>query len=491
VTEQALLSSGLPLRELLDFDAHVIGSPDVRAAGCTSQWRHVRPGDVFVAVTESDTDGHDDASQAAHRGAAAIICERPLPLFDIPQFVVADSRTAYGQLCQALVGHPSRQMKVIGVAGTAGKTTVARLLNSIFRADGRPAGALDSLGRSEPPDEYLLNDAELSPPLLARSLAELNASGAGHAMVEIASRAASRGLLAGVLLDAVCLTHVGRGSLDWHGSLDNYRRAERQIIDSINPEGVAILNADDPFSMQILAELQQPVLTFGMQHAAEITAEIIEQHINEQTFVLTAGDESVGVRTEMIGDHHVYNCLAAAATALAYGIELTTIARGLEAVVRLPGRMERVTCGQPYAVFVDAANSPDALRACLHAARQVTAGRVICVFSPPGEREPTDRAPLGRVASTLADGAIVTSECNREKTPRDVLCDVRRGSATPSSARLLADRSEAIAAALRDAREGDTVVIAGTKNGSDREIVRSSLQASASAIAPAWPRLAA
>jgi UDP-N-acetylmuramoyl-L-alanyl-D-glutamate--2,6-diaminopimelate ligase len=489
VTQQALLSSGLSLRALLAEHAQVIGSPDVRATGCTSHSSHVRPGDVFVALTEPDTDGHDDAAHAARRGAAAIICERPLPLFDVPQFVVADSRTAYGQLCQALVGHPSRQLKVIGVAGTSGKTTVARLLSSIFRADSAPVGTLDSFGYSSDGENVLPGDDELSPPLIARSLAELNASGARHAIVEFSSRDASRGLLAGLDLDAVCLTHVGRGSLDWHGSIENYRRAERQVIEHLPPEGIAILNADDPVSMQILAELQQPVLTFGLKQSAEISAEIIEQHVNEQTFVVTAGDESVGVRTEMIGDHHVYNCLAAAATCLAYGIELTTIARGLEAVDRLPGRMERVLCGQPYAVFVDAASSPDALRACLRAARQVTAGRVLCVLSPRGEREATERAALGRVAAALSDLAIITSECRREKTPRDVLCDVRRGCAKPSAARLIADRGEAIAAALRGAHEGDTVVIAGSQDGADRDLIRANLQSSTTTSA--WPRLAA
>ena len=181
--------------------------------------------------------------------------------------------------------------------------------------------------------------------------------------------------------------------------------------------------------------------------------------------------------------------MAAAATCLAYGVDLTTIARGLEAVVRLPGRMERLMCGQDFAVFIDAARSPDALRACLRAARQATTGRVICVFSPPGIQEATERAALGRVAGAMADAAIVTSECRRDKTPRDVLSDVRRGFAKPSAARLIADRTESIAYALREARAGDTVVIAGSRFGGERDAVRGALQAPVGA--PEWPRLAA
>jgi UDP-N-acetylmuramoyl-L-alanyl-D-glutamate--2,6-diaminopimelate ligase len=449
----------------------------------------VRPGDVFVALAGADSDGHDDATEAARRGATAIICERPLPLFDVPQFIVNDSRTVFGRLCQALAGNPSRQLKTIGVAGTSGKSTVARLMNSILCHTGAQSGTLDSFGFWDGIDDRPPAEDDLSPPLLARSLAEMNVAGATHGIVEISSRELSQNVLAGVALDAVCFTHVGRGSLDWHGSLENYRRAERRILDYLNPEGVVILNADDPASMRILAEWNQPALTFGMKQPAEISAEIIEQRINEQTFVLTAGDESVGVRTEIIGDHHVYNCLAAAATCLAYGVDLTTIARGLEAVLRLPGRMERVKCGQDFAVFVDAARSPDALRACLRAARQATTGRVICVCNPPGIHEATERAALGRVAGAMADVAIVTSESQREQTPRDVLSDVRRGFAKPAAARLIADRAKAIEFALREARPGDTVVIAGSQFGAERDNVRNALQAPASA--PQWPRLAA
>jgi UDP-N-acetylmuramoyl-L-alanyl-D-glutamate--2,6-diaminopimelate ligase len=439
----------------------MIGAADVRAAGCTSQARHVRPGDVFVALSEAEADGHDDASEAARRGAAAIVCERPLPLFDLPQFVVPDSRIAYGTLCQALVGHPSRQMKVIGVAGTHGKTTVTRLLTSIFREARTPAGTLDSFGYWDGCEDGPPPADGLSPPLLATSLSEMSVAGASQAIVEIGSRELSRAILAGVTLDAACITHIGRRHLDWHGSVENHRQAQRRIVEHLAAEAVTILNADDPFSMRLLSELHQPALTFGLRQPAEITAQIIEQQVNEQTFILTAGDDSAGVRTEIIGDHHVYNCLAAAATCLAYGIDLTTIARGLEAVDHLPGRMQRVMCGQDYAVFVDAAQSPDALRACLKAARSVTAGRVLCVFGAPGEEESIERPVLGRVAGSLADVSIVTSAWPGGVVPLNILADIRRGFASPQAARLIPNRTEAIAFALRQARAGDTLVVAG------------------------------
>jgi UDP-N-acetylmuramoyl-L-alanyl-D-glutamate--2,6-diaminopimelate ligase len=353
---------------------------DLRVTSCTNDWRQVQPGDVYVAMTGDEDDGHDYAADAVTCGAIAVICERQLPIFNVPQCVVADSRIAYGQLCQALVGDPSKQMKVIGVTGTHGKTTVARLLSAVLRENGATVGTLDSFGYWDGVEDRPPSGATLSPPMLARSLAEMAAIGATYAVVEISSQDLARQTFAGVTLDAACITQVGKQHLDWHGSVENYRQATRRILDLLDESGVAILNADDPVSVEFLNDLMRPVLTFGMKGASEISAQVIEQYINEQTFLLTAGDDSVGVRTEMVGDHHIANCLAAATTALAYGVEMTTIARGLEAVDRLPGRMERVMCGQSFAVVVDSANSPESLRNCLRAVRKAVTGRLICVY---------------------------------------------------------------------------------------------------------------
>jgi UDP-N-acetylmuramoyl-L-alanyl-D-glutamate--2,6-diaminopimelate ligase len=415
---------------------------------------------VFVALVDADADGHDSAMEAVRRRAAAVICERPLPIFDVPQCVVPCSRTVYGRLCQALVGNPSQQLKVIGVTGTHGKTTVARLLTSIFRHAGTAVGTLDSFGYWDGWDDRPPLDGQLTPPVLARSLAGMAAAGASHAVVEFSSRELSGLVAAGVLLDAACITHVGRNHLDWHGTLENYRQAKRRIFAHLQPDGVAILNADDQASVRMLSDLNFPALTFGLRQPAEVTADIVEQHANEQVFVLSAGDESVGVRTAIIGDHHVYNCLAAATTALAYGVDLTAIAHGLEAVDRLPGRMERVTCGQEFAVFVDAADTPDALRAALRAARQVTGGRLICVFGGHAEDDPADWPAMGRVAGAMADVAVITN--NQMHEASDGLCiQLLSGLVDRRKARIISRRGEAIAWAIDAAQAGDTVVIAG------------------------------
>lgn len=460
MTPKPLRAAGVSLRQALAAD--LTARPrDVRATSCTNDFRQVRRGDVFVAIPGAESDGHDFAVEAVRRGAAAVVCERMLPVFDVPQFVVANSRVAYGKLCQALVGNPSQQLKVIGVTGTSGKTTVVRLLASIFHLAGHEVGAIDSLAFCDGLDCQHSPDAELSSPLLARWLGQMAANGLSHAIVEVSSRDLIQSALAGVELDSVCITNVGRDHLDWHGSLENYRQAKRRILDHLRADGVAILNADCQPSMRMLAELNGPALTIGLRQGAEISAEIIEQYAGEQTFVLTAGDESVGVRTAIVGDHHVYNCLTAAALGLSYGIELTTIARGLEAVEELPGRMERIVCGQEFSVLVDAANTPDTLRACLKAARNVTSGRLIVVLGAHGEMHPEQLAALGRVAGSLADVSVVTTTGPRERGSRDFTRSIVGGFADPQKAHVIVDRAEAIAWGLEQASEGDTVVLAG------------------------------
>jgi UDP-N-acetylmuramoyl-L-alanyl-D-glutamate--2,6-diaminopimelate ligase len=458
VTELSNASAGVSLRALLGEEMRGVRAPNLRATSCTSDWRRLRAGDVFVALADADEDGHDHAAEATERGAAAVICERPLPVFNVPQVVVKDSRVVYGRLCQALVGNPSLQVKVIGVTGTHGKTSVTRLLSSVLRTAGGSVGTLDTFGYWDGDEDVPASGGALTAPTLARSLARMNANGATHAVVEVSSRALSQQVLAGVSLDAVCVTHVGRRHLNWYGSVENYRKAKRRIFQYMHPDAIAVLNSDDPTSVAMLSDLNQPALTYGMKLPSEITATIIEQHINEQVFVLSAGDDSIGVRTPIVGDHHVYNCLAAATMALAYGIELPEIARGLEAVDYLPGRMERVMCGQEFAALVDAADSPDALRVSLRAARTSTSGRVICVFGSHDESDAELQA-IGRVMGAMSDVAVVT---HGYPTDGSHACmEIRAGLAEPRKSQVVLDRVEAIATALHEAKPGDTVIIAG------------------------------
>lgn len=451
---------GVSLGALLPT-AIMIGAADVLATSCTCDPRAVLPGDVFAALVQADRDGHDSVREAVARGAKAILCERFVPVPNIPQCVVADTRHAYARLCQTLAGDPSRRVKVIGVTGTHGKTTTACLIAAVLEAAGVRSSIMGTFGYSDGID--VDSASETTPPahVLARWLAQSEAAGCTHAVMEVSSRALAERRLSGVELDVACITNIRRDHLDFHGSVANYRKAKSRMLRYLSSDGFAVLNADDPTCVGLLAELHGPALTVGLKSRGEITATIVEQFRSEQTFLLQVGHETAAVRTPLVGDHNIYNCLQAAAIGAAFGIELTTICRGLESVQRIPGRMDRVECGQPFGVFVDHARTGDALATVLKSLRQVTDGKLICVFGASGGNDRTQRPALARAAERGADLAIVTSDSPRDEDPEQILADVSSGFERPNRALLVGDRGEAIARALAAAEPGDCVLIAG------------------------------
>ncbi len=286
------------------------------------------------------------------------------------------------------------------------------------------------------------------------------AAGATHAVVELSSRELSAQVPAGVTLDAVCLTQVGRKHLEWHGSLENYRQAKRRIFDYLHPGGIAIMNADDPVSMAMLGDLNFASLTYGLREPAEIVAEIVEQHINEQTFVITAGDESVGVRTAIIGDHHVSNCLAATAAALAYGIKLSDDgprigSRGRAAGAHGADRVRPGLCGSGRC-----GGFSRGIENVFAQARQATRGRLLCVFGTQDNFEEGQLRATGRVIGAMSDAAVITTSGRIDGNHRACIA-IHSGLADRRKARVILDRNDAIAWALRQAKTGDTVLIAG------------------------------
>lgn len=448
------------LRKLFP-NAEFFGGDDIAVRSCSSDSRSIAPGELFVAIPGTVYDGHEFISEAVAQGCAAILAQRPVEGLGRTVCRVPNTREAYARLCQALAGDPSRQMQVIGITGTNGKTTTSYLTASVLAAGGFKAGILGTLGCFDG-EEFLPSSMTTPPPPeLANRLARMVQNGCSHAVMEVSSHALDQSRVAGMRFDAACVTNVCRDHLDYHGSPQNYRRAKSKLFRHLAPEGFAVLNADDPASAAFLSQLDGPVLTVGMRSAAEITASIAEQYASEQTMLLTAGSETIAVRTRMIGRHHAYNCLSAAALGLAYGIDLVTIARGLEAVEHLPGRLERIECGQPFGVFVDFAHTPDALAGALAALREVTEGRLICVFGAGGDRDRQKRPLMGRAAEMGADLVVLTNDNPRCEDPQQIFSDLLGGFHRPAEVEVLPDRAEAIGFALAEARPGDCVLIAG------------------------------
>lgn len=452
-------SQPISLRQLLS-GAQFFGAADVLATSVSCDSRTCRPGDVFVALVGDDLDGHDFIAEALERGAAAIVAQQPLEC-DAPCCVVADTREAFGRLCQALAGNPNQSLKLIGVTGTNGKTTTSHLIASILQAAGMPCGVMGTLGSSDSVDETPAGLTTPSAPELANWLARTAQNGCKYAVLEVSSHAVAQRRIAGLEFSEIVLTNLRRDHLDYHHTVSDYHRAKTELFQYLSPAGVAVINADDPASRACVPLIPGGVLSFGLKRPADITATLIERFKSEQTFLLTAGDATVAVRTAMIGDHHIHNCLAATAVALAEGIDLATIARGLEAIASVPGRMERIECGQPFGVFVDFAHTADALSAVLSTLREVTAGKLLCVFGAGGNRDTQKRPQMGRVVEELADMVIVTNDNPRREEPSVIAAEILAGMKNPSHARWVPQRSEAIHYALSLAGPDDVVLIAG------------------------------
>ncbi|MFM7846166.1 MAG: Mur ligase family protein [Planctomycetota bacterium] len=449
--------------------ARFIGGRDIRVASCKAEAEQCEPGDLFIAITAADADGHEDVEEALRRGASAVLSERLLPV-SVPTCVVRDTRAAHGELCQALAGHPTEQMKTVGVTGSLGKTITSELLASILRAAQQRRGLMNSL---------IIDDGEMvmpsdleapSAPELADHLARMLHGRCSHAIVEVSQEALTDYRTAGMTFDAAVLTNVLRDPSLQGGSALTMREIQSRLFAQLKPTGFAVINADDPVSEFYLRTLKIPVLTYSLRNSAEVTATVLERSSSEQTFMLHAGADSIAIRSSMIGDHHVYNCLAAAAVALVWNIDLPTIARGLERLEHVAGRLEQIQCGQPFSVYVDQARTPAALTASLRAIRQTVSGRVICVYGAEGERRQEARAQLGRVVERGAHLEVITSDNPRGEEPLAIAHDILDGYGRPARPLVRPDRQAAIHWALQQARPGDAVLIAGKGGATCQEI---------------------
>jgi len=476
-------SRGVSLRQVLP-QAQFFGG-DIRVSSCCGYAPQCQPGDLFAALVESEGDGHEQAFEAIERGAAAVLAERFLPV-SAPICLVEDTRQAYGSICHALAGNPSQQLKTVGVTGTAGKTVTSLLVAAVLEQAGHGVGLTNSLGAATPENRVARDFTSPTAPEFAHWLSRMTSEGASHAVVEASSRALAERRLAGTEFDVAVVTNIKRDHLAEHGTLWNYRAAKSRILSHLSREGATVLNADDPITASLIDKISGPILTVGQRFEADLTATVLERRASEQTFLLHAGRESTPVRTAIIGDHHVTNCLQAAAAGLLLGIDLPTIVRGLESVTSVPGRLERIEKGQHFGVFCDYAATPDSLARSLKTLGQTTRGRVLCVFGAPGDIEPEMRPLLGRVAERYADYAVITDDFSGHCDPAEIAHDIIDGYDRAALAHMLPSRDEAIRYVLSMAKPGDSVLISSARDRStlaaqgvlqaDQEIAREWLE---------------
>lgn len=489
---------GVSLRQLLPA-GRMLGVQDILATRCSIDAKHCRAGDVFVAVTQAHRDGHDEVDVAIERGASAVVTERLLPI-DVPQVIVSDSRDALGSICQALASRPTDQLQTIAVAGTQGKTVTSLLIAAVLEAARQTSGVLSSIGYSDGAEQVEAVCATPTAPEVAQWLNRMVLVGCKNAIVEVSHLAMAERRLAATSFDAAVLTSLRPTETDEYNTLIGERQLYTRLLEQLKSSGFVVANIDDANVQSLIGRLDCPVMTYSLRGEGEVNATILERLPSEQTFLIHAGSDTMPVRTEMIGDHHVLNCLAATAVGLVLGLDLPTIARGLESQRKMPGRLERIECGQSFSVYVDYARTPEMLTASLKSVRQVTRGRVWCVMGAEGDRNKQLRPQIGRVLERLADDIIITSDNPRGEEPLQIAHEILDGMSDAGGPRLMPNRKKAIEWALKHAQPGDSVVIAGKgdedfqivgrkkQRHDDRDIAREVLYAAGSD--QAFPRLA-
>jgi UDP-N-acetylmuramoyl-L-alanyl-D-glutamate--2,6-diaminopimelate ligase len=429
------------------------GAPDVEISGLAYASQSVTPGTLFFCVPGFKSDGHDFAPDAVERGAAALVCQRPLGL-GVPEVIVDDVRAAMSPAAVRFYGDPTAELDVIGVTGTNGKTTTAFLVRHLLEADGRGCGLLGTVkrvvaGREEEVERTTPEAIDLQ----ATFRAMLDGGDRACAM-EVSSHALELGRVEGIHFACRVFTNLTQDHLDFHETMEAYFAAKRRLFET---PGAAVVNLDDEYGRRLAPEVDST--TFAIDRDADYRALEVDFDLMGSSFRCRMPDGELELTSPLPGLFNVQNVLGAIAAVRALGVPAETIAAALPRFGRVPGRFEPVDEGQDFGVLVDYAHTPEALENVLRAARPVTQGRLHVVFGAGGDRDRSKRPKMGEAARLLADRVLVTSDNPRSEEPDAIIDEIMEGAG--AGAERVTDRRRAIALAIDSAAPGDLVVIAG------------------------------
>jgi len=465
----------VPLSCLLASAGLPSAAEDALITGITADSRRVQPGSLFVCYRGIEHDGHDYAPEAAARGAAAIVCERPVSLLSrTPTVLVQDGRQAWARLLAAWYGFPSRRLLLVGVTGTDGKTTTVTLLHHILSACGLRAGLIATTGAKVAEQELDtgLHTTTPAPDIVQELLARMVAHGAEAAIIEATSEGLAQHRLDGCEFDIAVLTNITHDHLYYHGSFEAYREAKARLFASLatsyrkpGTPKISVLNKDDASFAYLRQFAVDLCLSYGAE-GADLTLEHVRCGRGMLSFRLRSPWGSSPMQLPLPGAYNAYNVAAAIAAACGLGVPFPDAVRACESFQGVVGRMEPIQMGQPFNVFIDFAHTPNALEHALRTARSLCEARVIVVFGCAGERDRLKRRPMGALAVQLADYAIFTAEDPRREDLEKILAEMEAGAQAAGGRpgrdyEVVADRAQAIERAISLARPGDIVLLCG------------------------------
>jgi len=500
-----------------------VQAPGTKVTGIVLDSRSTLPGNIFVALEGKAVDGHQFIPEAVNRGAAAVVGTHDVLDIQVPYLRVTDARLALAQLSAAFYGFPARELTVIGVTGTDGKTTTVNLIYQILEAAGIQTGMITTvnaqIGEKVLDTGFHVTTPEA--PKIQGYLAEMVASGITHVVLEVTSHGLAQKRVAGCEFDIGVVTNITHEHLDYHGSYSEYLAAKGDLFVGLSQSApkesslprLAVLNKDDSsykYLLELVGSLEPGVesVTYGFREGSEVRATDVQVHPGGISFSAVVGDPPpLPVRCNLVGDYNVSNCLAAiAATAVGLGIDGKYIQQGIANLPGIPGRMEVIDLGQDFIAIVDFAHTPNALENALRSARRMTQGKVIAIFGSAGLRDQAKRGMMAEISGKLADYTVLTAEDPRSESLDEILSDMANGVRSLGGVEgqnfwRIPDRGSAIRFGLRLANPGDVVISCGKGHEQsmcfgeveypwdDRTAIRSALAELLNIEGPAMPYL--
>ncbi|MFA5259717.1 MAG: UDP-N-acetylmuramoyl-L-alanyl-D-glutamate--2,6-diaminopimelate ligase [Candidatus Omnitrophota bacterium] len=450
------------LKDIYD-DVLPAACEDIDVQEVCSDSRQVSPGSLFVALRGPREEGTHYIPDAVQKGARVIVTDSTAwPDGVIPPCVlrVPDTRRCLQKLVWRFYGDACQSLRVIGVTGTNGKTTITYLVESILKKAGRSCGVVGTINSRM--GNTVWPSKNTTPGLVEnfRFLADLASQGAEACVMEVSSHGLHQGRVEGIPFSQAVLTNVTQDHLDYHQNMEDYFLAKARLFVTLSSQSTAVINGDDPYGRRLCSLTKGRLLTYGIESPADFMADNIQLTLSGTEFFVVSPSGRFSVKSALIGQHNVYNILAACAVGMGENVPWEHIQAGIESCVSVPGRMEAVRCGQPFHVFIDYAHTEDALQNVLRSIKAISNARIILVFGCGGDRDTGKRPKMGRVASELADQVIVTNDNPRSEPPQHIIDQILSGF-SHDRFRVIPDRAAAIEAAIQEAGAGDVVLLAG------------------------------
>ena len=439
----------------------ISGTIDCDINGISSDSRKVNPGNLFIALRGGqEQDRHEFVEHAVQRGAIALVVEKPLKI-KVPQVIVRNSRTCLSHIAQQWYGDPADKLVNIGITGTNGKTTTAYLLYRLLELLGSPCGYLGTLGLYT--DDFARSIGNTTPEsdVLHRSLKSMVDAGKKFSSLEVSSHALSLGRIDRIKFSVGVFTNFSRDHIDYHQSMNAYFEAKARLFQQLDKDSVAVLNADDEKFELLASRTAAQIVNYGRSSSADFCLEEFEVKVDGMKLKINTPQGCYILDTKLTGAFNCENILAVLSVGHVLGFALKDMCEIISSIEVVPGRFEKIDIGQDYHIVVDYAHTPDALKKLLASIRDITKGRILCVFGCGGDRDSGKRAPMGKVVDEFSTIAWITSDNPRTEDPQKIIDEIIQGVSLSGQHRVELDRSKAIQGALAEARPGDWVVIAG------------------------------